>query len=319
MFKKSNRYPALFLISVLIFIVFSAIVGSYLYHHHLENFSKTFYLPLSTLAFMMAGALAVPNVWVAIFWQDDKIWEDRLVQLVYAERLAELRAKDLEIGLDNDQTKKIADQDFLRQTIGSTRGGKFIRWRSFNETMKEKITDVLIEKCTNDIPQEPAAEHLKRARTNIRNLYYINNKWFFNTTMFMVFWSAFSAILLFISFFWLTKNYQNTFHYWYEFNNPRGYAEDVDYIYYTLNATVKGFIANLFDIFSKNPPFFVGEPMSDVRFLKADSTLIEIYEYIFRTLIALSLIPIAVAIMRMIRMWRLPRKIKRRIGVETHL
>lgn len=319
MFKSKNRYPTLFVISFVLFIVFGVVVGIYLYIHHLVEFTTSFHLPLATVAFMIAGALAVPNVWVALFWQDDKIWEDRLVQLVYAERLAELRSEDLSITLDYDLNTINFDKDFLRQTVGSERGGKFVRWRVFNDIMKKRITDILIYKCNTNASYDHAKKHLRNARSDIRSLYRINNDWFFNTTLFMMFWSFFSAALLFGSFFWLTKNYQNVFTYWYEFNSPRGYVNNLDYFYYTLNATVKGFIANLFEIFSQNPPFFVREPMADVRFLTAKSTLIEIYEYIFRTLMALSLIPIAVAMMRMIRMWRLPRKIKRRIGVETQL
>jgi len=183
--------------------------------------------------------------------------------------------------------------------------------------MKNSVSDPLIYQCTVGAEKDAATSIIRDAKDNVRNLYRLNNDWFLNTTLFMLFWSVISALLLFISFFWLTKTYQSTFAYWYEFTAPKGFVTWIDHLFYTLNATVKGFIANLFEILSDNPQFFIGESIANVEFLKAEFTLVQLYEYIFRTLMALSLIPIAVALWRLVRIVRLPRKLKQRVGVES--
>lgn len=317
LFRKSqNKYIGIFLTSASVGFVVALSMTYYIYKYYYENFLANPNLIIGTAIFIVVCTVSFPNVVVAIFYNDDKIWEDRLIAIIYAMRFVDLRKADLDLPTKNDKITYQNRQYLEFELLDNTSNGLYLNWRKFNEFVQNKSIEKLISECGPSF--DDAKEKIYKIEDRLRALHRLNNKWFSRTNAFLFVWSLLCVISLYGSYVYLTSVYQKVFPYWYEFDKPN--ADQIDYYIYAANATVRGFFANLFDIFRENPPFFAldrGELI--ILSARKDFVEVQIFEYVYRTFIALSLIPLFVSVKRLIRRWRLVGTLRKRIGVETHL
>lgn len=309
---KSNRFISAFIAFVALSFIISLIVFYYIVDIQNLSFNENFDFLWYGFLFVLACLICIPNLVVSLFFNDDGMWEERTISLYHTLRKIELRRYDLgqtDTGWKLDRRKFNL---YWKERAGLSAIGSYVTRQKFNDLLTPIVDDV-VYKCGPGNAENIG--QLNNIENEVRSLIRINNIWFLSTSWFLMSWSVICIVALGISFFHMTEAYSKKLHLWYTMTDTeRGFITSGDVRWYVYNASVKSFVSNILEVFDR-------QIADRVNLMVANSQFSKGLEYLYRTLLALSVVPGLIAAKRLLRFYfgGVRRDIAERIRLQTQL